>query len=1030
MRLVGFHYNFTAPKPSSVLGNLRIGDVRYRGRVGTGSSRTVARGARDVWIIPSIRLRAEQASFPSLTRRQGKISPHRAETSIAASVLWRKSSPLRSALRRDLDLERGVLSNSGLFDETWYCQQAGLGALDDPVGHYLISGWQAGLEPNASFPGTFLLPYFASAGFDGPPAITWLILKSAGWPMHETQEKVEAWAATIRAAELFDEASYTVRARLTATGLDPATHYALVGERLGIAPSAAFDPAYYLELNPDVGAGAVNLLLHYVNNGRTEGRHAHPATPTSASSFNRFDPGKENVLLVIHDGSRTGAPILGWNIGTHLARIYNLFTVFIGDGELIRDFAEISVEVHGPFCAADHRGSLHPVEIEYSVRNLLEARKFRYALINSIESRVMIQPCIRHFIPTLLLMHEFAAYSSGDSFSALDWATEVVFPAAIVARNAEECYPNLSRRPVRILVQGASLLPAAREPLPQAQTEVIRRLRCQREIEETFVVLGGGSVQIRKGVDLFLGVAAAVQRGDGRRPVHFVWVGHGFRPKEDLLYSAYLQEQLKRSGLGAHVTFLDAVADLEPVYQISDAFLLSSRLDPLPNIAIDAALRGIPVVCFKNASGMADLLQGNPETAKCVVEHLDAEAAAHVIVELANHEPSRTLVSAATRRFAQAIFDMESYVASLDILGSAAARRVAQQEIDARTLLSDFSFDQDSFLGPNGGVESRQQTIARYLAIAGARGADEPAGELGYRRPSPGFNPRIYRAANPATLLDGVDSLADFVRRGKPKGPWQAPVLRPDDSGFLDFQPSGKLRVAIQAHFFYPELATDFLARIGLNRASCDLLVSTNDSAKAQYLTRTMSVYAAGEVKVRIVPNRGRDISPLLTAFADDLLGYELIGHVHGKRSLWSDDNVGEVWRKFLWENLIGGQYPMMDRIVGQFEQEAQLGLVFPSDPHPVGWCENRILATSLAKRMGFEGPLPDALDFPVGTMFWMRRDALRPLIALALDWDDYPIEPLPYDGTIQHALERLPPIAAQLAGFGYSVTHVPGVFR
>lgn len=40
--------------------------------------------------------------------------------------------------------------------------------------------------------------------------------------------------------------------------------------------------------------------------------------------------------------------------------------------------------------------------------------------------------------------------------------------------------------------------------------------------------------------------------------------------------------------------------------------------------------------------------------------------------------------------------------------------------------------------------------------------------------------------------------------------------------------------------------------------------------------------------------------------------------------------------------------------------------------------------------------------------MFWARSDAVRSLLSLPLTYEDFPDEPLPPDGTIAHALERL----------------------
>lgn len=181
---------------------------------------------------------------------------------------------------------------------------------------------------------------------------------------------------------------------------------------------------------------------------------------------------------------------------------------------------------------------------------------------------------------------------------------------------------------------------------------------------------------------------------------------------------------------------------------------------------------------------------------------------------------------------------------------------------------------------------------------------------------------------------------------------------------------------------------------------------------------------------VRAFPNRGRDIGPLLTAFADVITrNYDVIGHLHGKRSLFAADALmGETWREFLWQNLLGDLYPMMDLILARFAADDRLGMIFPDDPHLPDWDRNLDLATDLAVRMGMKEPLPPFFDFPVGTMFWARTHALKPLIDLRLDWHDYPEEPLPIDGTILHAIERLLPFVARHAGYRFLTTHIPGV--
>lgn len=236
-----------------------------------------------------------------------------------------------------------------------------------------------------------------------------------------------------------------------------------------------------------------------------------------------------------------------------------------------------------------------------------------------------------------------------------------------------------------------------------------------------------------------------------------------------------------------------------------------------------------------------------------------------------------------------------------------------------------------------------------------------------------------------------------------------------------------KLRVALHAHFFYPDLAPELAERLTANRTLCDLFVSTDTQAKAEALRRAFGEHR-GAVTVRVMPNLGRDIAPLLTGFGEEIASgeYDLWGHVHGKKSASTDTALGGVWRTFLWDNLIGGKYPMLDIAAAAFASDPKLGLVFAEDPHLVGWDSNRKNAEALAGRMGLSRELPEFFDFPLGTMFWFRPPALRRLFALGLQWDDYPKEPLPYDGSLLHAIERIVPFVAEAASYRFATLRAP----
>jgi lipopolysaccharide biosynthesis protein len=119
----------------------------------------------------------------------------------------------------------------------------------------------------------------------------------------------------------------------------------------------------------------------------------------------------------------------------------------------------------------------------------------------------------------------------------------------------------------------------------------------------------------------------------------------------------------------------------------------------------------------------------------------------------------------------------------------------------------------------------------------------------------------------------------------------------------------------------------------------------------------------------------------------------------------------------------------MADIILGRLAEDPSIGMVIPDDPGAGGWDQNKSYAEPLAKRMGID-VLPEHFLFPIGSMFWGRVDALRPLFDLKLDWNDYPQEPIHHDGTVLHAIERLFGVVASRGKYKVATTNVPGVTR
>jgi hypothetical protein len=304
------------------------------------------------------------------------------------------------------------------------------------------------------------------------------------------------------------------------------------------------------------------------------------------------------------------------------------------------------------------------------------------------------------------------------------------------------------------------------------------------------------------------------------------------------------------------------------------------------------------------------------------------------------------------------------------------------------------------------------------------RGQQNPGGPQ--RRPMLGFHPLAYAAqCKNYDETRGEDPLAHYLRTGMPDGPWKHVVIQAR-------QPTSSvgngLRILIHGHFHYPDLLEDLLHRLPRNASKVDLFITTTSEAKAVNIREILKTENT-KATVIVVPNRGRDIGPLLMHFSE-IEGYDIVGHVHGKRSPQQSVAQGDNWRNFLWEHLIGGETPMIDVIAEAFVADERLGLVFPEDPNLNHWDMNQHFAEALAERLELRHPLPPHFEFPKGTMFWARPAALRPLVSLGWSWSDFPTEPAAPDGTVLHALERLIPFSAEHAGFGFKTVHVPHSWR
>lgn len=234
--------------------------------------------------------------------------------------------------------------------------------------------------------------------------------------------------------------------------------------------------------------------------------------------------------------------------------------------------------------------------------------------------------------------------------------------------------------------------------------------------------------------------------------------------------------------------------------------------------------------------------------------------------------------------------------------------------------------------------------------------------------------------------------------------------------------------LALVMHLYYPDKLQESFSYAQHFPKQTHVIVTTSDVQKQRKIQEVFSQGEFASLDVRVIANRGRDVSALLVGAAEVFDEYEYVCFFHDKKSAGTRPasvSVGFAYR--LEENL----FPTADfvrNVLYLFSQNPRLGMLAPPPPHhgayaftlATEWGPNYEMTKDLLYRLGFRTPISeDRMPLaPLGTCFWFRGRALKPLAAHHWDYAEFPKEPNSTDGTLLHAIERIYPFACVEAGY------------
>ena len=234
-------------------------------------------------------------------------------------------------------------------------------------------------------------------------------------------------------------------------------------------------------------------------------------------------------------------------------------------------------------------------------------------------------------------------------------------------------------------------------------------------------------------------------------------------------------------------------------------------------------------------------------------------------------------------------------------------------------------------------------------------------------------------------------------------------------------------KIGLFFHIYFEDLIEECFNYASNVPEYVDIFITTDKESKKIKIENKFSELK-NKVDIKIIENRGRDVSAFLVPNREEILKYDIACFAHDKKTKQLHPELkGEEFKYKCLENILGNKN-FVNNIINLFVKNPRLGLLSPPAPNHAEfygnlgreWGENYDITVEFLKDLKIEinvdkGKAPIA---PYGTMFWFRPKAMKKLLEKTWKYEDFPKEPNKIDGTLLHAIERAYPFVVQEAGF------------
>jgi glycosyltransferase involved in cell wall biosynthesis len=359
-----------------------------------------------------------------------------------------------------------------------------------------------------------------------------------------------------------------------------------------------------------------------------------------------------NVLAIGHDASLTGAPLLLLSYLREASKKnFNMtFRALIFDGGMLSsDFSDevetlILLNSKSPATFLSRllqkfsQGLRDPDITNNILRKWLRLHPSPNVIyvntVASISGLRKVKKCLSVIPPVVIHVHELEwlllKYQDQDNIKEeLQNAFKIIVPSVAVATALENTF-GIAMSQIEIIHEWLCM------PIKPNEYRARFRLKVRRELglsSSDILCITVGKVQWRKGSDLMPMIAKKCTKASPL--MHLAWVGTCTDDER-------LQQNLEKNKMGlSRLHWVNEQQDPYPYFAAADLYILPSREDPYPVAMVEAALFGLPIICFEQGGGAPEFIRSGCGIA---IPYLEVDQFASAILALSSDPRKRALM--------------------------------------------------------------------------------------------------------------------------------------------------------------------------------------------------------------------------------------------------------------------------------------------------------------------------------------------------------------------------------------------------